>query len=89
MLYATNMNGSFKRYDETMLRALAAQPLPALVLHSIIRGILFTLAIQLISILSGLPVNGITQILILILVFSLLVFSFDIIEKYWAQNRIR
>lgn len=83
------MNTSFKRYDESMLRALADQPVPALILHAIFRGILFTLAIQLISLLSGLPVNGITQILILVLIFSLLVFSFDIIEKYWAQSRVK
>jgi uncharacterized membrane protein len=83
------MNVSFKRYDDTMLQALADQPIPALALHALIRGIAFTLAIQLISLLSGLIVSNIVQILILILVFSVLVFSFDILEKYWAQSRLK
>lgn len=72
-----------------MLQALAEQPVPALLMHAVVRGIAFTLAIELISVLSGLAVNNIVQILILVLVFSLLVFSFDIIEKYWAQNRLK
>lgn len=83
------MKGPFKRYDETMLQAIASQPVPALLLNALLRGVAFTLAIELISLLSGLALNGIVQMLILALVFSLLVFSFDIIEKYWAQNRLK
>lgn len=83
------MNGLFKRYDESMLQALAAQPVLAVLLNAVIRGVAFTLAIELISILSGFAVNGIVQMLILVLVFSVMIFSFDIIEKYWAQSRLK
>lgn len=83
------MNGLFKRYDESMLQALAGQPVLAVLLNAVIRGVAFTLAIELISILSGFAVNGLVQMLILVLVFSVMIFSFDIIEKYWAQNRLK
>ncbi len=82
------MTGPFKRYDETMLQAIASQPLPALLLNALLRGAAFSLAIELISLMSGLALNGVVQMLILALVFSVLVFSFDIIEKYWAQTRL-
>jgi len=83
------MNGLFKRYDETMLQALATQPVFAILINAVIRAVAFTLAIEFISILSGFAANGLVQMLILVLVFSVMIFSFDIIEKYWAQNRLK
>jgi len=71
-----------------MLSALSGQPLPALILHALARGVLYTLLIQLIALLSGLTTSGPIQMLILVIVFGLMVFSVDVIEKYVARARL-
>jgi hypothetical protein len=71
-----------------MLIALSQQSVPSLLLNALVRGIIFTVVIQLIALASGLTTSGVAQMLILVLIFTLLTFSVDLIEKYWAQSRL-
>ena len=78
-----------KRYTNDMLAALGSQSLPALLINAVLRGVLFTAFIQLLAFASGLPTSGFVQVIILAFIFSLFIFSVDLIEKYAAQRRIR
>jgi hypothetical protein len=82
------MKPIYNRYTPQMLVSLANQSLGSLVINALVRAVIFTAMIQLLSFLSGLQVSNVIQMLVLVLVFSLFIVSFDIIEKYWAQSRI-
>ncbi len=72
-----------------MLLSLSAQSLPSLVLNAVIRGALFIAVIQLIAYASVGQMSNIVTMLVLALVFSFVIFSIDLIEKYWARERLR
>ena len=78
----------FKRYDESMKQALSGQPLAALLLNAVIRGLLFALLIQAIAFFGGLQTSSISQLLLLALIFSFIIASIDIVEKYAARARL-
>jgi glycerol uptake facilitator-like aquaporin len=82
------MNITLRRYSDPMLIALAQQSGPSIILNALIRGVIFTLILEVIALASNLVVSNLIQMLILAVVFAFLVFSVDIIEKYWAQNRL-
>lgn len=82
------MNTSLRRYTDPMLIALSQQSIPAITLNALVRGIIFTGIIQLLSIASGLPTSGPLQLAVLAIIFAVLIFSVDLIEKYWAQSRL-
>ena len=71
----------FKRYDESMKQALSGQPLAALLLNAVIRGLLF-------AFFGGLQTSSISQLLLLALIFSFIIASIDIVEKYAARARL-
>lgn len=83
------MNMSPKRYTDDMLLSLSNQSLPSLILNALIRGGLFIAAIQLISYASVGQISNLVTMLVLALVFSFVIFSIDLIEKYWARERLR
>lgn len=89
MEYSHGMNLSLKRYSDDMLMSLSRQPLIALALNALTRGLLFTAFIQLISYASVGQVGTLLSIAVLALMFSFVIFSIDLIEKYWARERLR
>jgi hypothetical protein len=82
------MNLSIKRYTHDMNQALGSQSLPSIALNAVSRGVLFTVFIQLLTIASGLTPSAPAQLIMLAVIFSLFVFSVDLIEKYLAQRRL-
>lgn len=78
-----------KRYTDDMLQALANQTVAAMALNALIRGVLFVVFIQLLTLFSGLQVSSLAQIVMLVFIFTLAMFSVDIIEKYVAQSRLK
>lgn len=83
------MNMSPKRYTNDMLVAIGRQSLPAMALNALLRGVLFTVFIQLLTLASGLALSTIPQMLMLALIFSMFIFSVDLIEKYASQQRLK
>lgn len=77
------------RNNPEMLSALSTQSVFALFLNALTRGALFVLVIQLISFAGGLVVNNAIQILFLAVLFSMILFAFNFLEKYWAQARLK
>lgn len=71
-----------------MKQALSRQPLAALLLNAAIRGLLFALLIQAIAFFGGLQTSSISQLLLLALIFSFMIASIDIIEKYAVRARL-
>lgn len=83
------MNTSLKRYTDDMLISLSSQSLPALALNALVRGVLFITFIQLISYASVGQLSSLLSIVVLTFVFSFVIFSIDLIEKYWARERLK
>ena len=77
------------RYTPELLHALGSQTFPSLIRNALMRGVLFALIIQLLAYASSGRINGALQIGVLALIFSLFVFGFDLIEKYWAQSVLK
>ena len=78
-----------KRYTDDMLLSLSSQSLLSIALNALIRGILFTAFIQLIAFASVGQISNLLSIAVLTFVFTFVIFSIDLIEKYWARERLR
>lgn len=83
------MNMSPKRYTDDMLLSLSSQSLLSIALNALIRGVVFSAFIQLIALASVGQMSNLLSIAVLTLVFSFVIFSVDLIEKYWSRERLR
>lgn len=83
------MNTSLKRYTPDMLLSLGSQSLPSIALNAVVRGVLFTALMQLLSFVSVGQMSSFAAMAVLALVFSFIIFSIDLIEKYASRELIR
>lgn len=84
------MKISFRRYDSVQtLQTLSQQTLSSIALWAVVRGLIMNILIQSIAFLGGMSVSTLPQSLLLVLIFSLSLGSIDVIEKYWAQQKLR
>lgn len=83
------MNLMRKRYTQEMLAALSTQPLFALIINAALRGVAFSLFVQLIAVASGQRASTLLNIAILAGVFAFVIFSVDLIEKNIARESLR
>ncbi len=72
-----------------MLQALSAQSILSLLINSLVRSCLFVGALQLLAWASGQGSSSLIQIVFLVLIFGFILFSIDVIEKYWAVERLK
>lgn len=82
------MRQLFTRYSDDMLRAVSNQSVLSIAINSIVRGIVFTIILQLIAYASIGQVSSPLQMLVLVVVFGFIVFSVDLIERAWAQHSL-
>lgn len=72
-----------------MLRAISHQSMLSIITNAVIRGVIFTAILQLVSYASSTQLSSPTQLLVLVLVFGFIVFSVDIVERAWAQHDLK
>lgn len=82
------MKALFTRYSDDMLLAVSRQTLLSIVINSLIRGVVFSLILQVIAFASGSRLSSLLQMVVLAIVFSFIVFSVDVIERAWAQHSL-
>lgn len=83
------MNTSLKRYTPDMLLSLGSQSLPSIALNAVVRGVLFTALMQLLSLASVGQVSTLPAMAVLAVIFGFIIFSVDLIEKYVSRELIR
>jgi hypothetical protein len=83
------MNTSLKRYTPDMLLSLGSQSLPSIALNAVVRGVLFTGLMQLLSFVSVGQISTVAAMAVLALIFTFIIFSIDLIEKYASRELIR
>jgi|GEM_PF-1526400 len=79
----------FNRYTDDMLTSLGDQTLVAIILNAVVRGVLFTTLMQLLSLASVGQVSTAPAIAVLALIFVFIILSIDVIEKYAAREILR
>ena len=82
------MNILFSRYSHDMLIAISNQAIVSIAINSVSRAVVFTLVLQLLAYFSVGQISSLLQMLVLVLVFSFIVFSVDLIERTWAQHAL-
>ena len=82
------MNMLFSRYSHDMLIAISNQTIVSIAINSVSRAVVFTLVLQLLAYFSVGRISSLLQMLVLVLVFSFIVFSVDLIERTWAQHAL-
>lgn len=83
------MKLSLNRYTPDMLLAISKQSLPSLFMNVLVRSIVFVGFLQLLAWASGQQTSSGMQILFLLLIFGFILASIDVIEKYWAVERLK